>query len=49
MDESFLTVATNGVAGSGQAPIGVTVANGFGPVLILPSMLRPVSNLCPLP
>ncbi len=32
VDESFLTVATNGVAGSGQGPLGVTVASGLIPV-----------------
>ena len=34
VDESFLTVATNGIAGSGQAPIGVTVATGLVPFIV---------------
>ena len=34
VDESFLTVATNGVAGSGQAPAGSTVATGLVPFTV---------------
>ncbi|MBR1280147.1 DUF5801 repeats-in-toxin domain-containing protein [Bradyrhizobium sp. AUGA SZCCT0283] len=34
VDESFLTAATNGVAGSGQAPLGVTVATGLVPFTV---------------
>src|SRR4029079_8834465 len=34
VDESFLTVATNSVAGSGQAPAGSTVATGMAPFAI---------------
>src|SRR5215212_8102523 len=34
VDESFLTVATNGVAGSGQAPVGSTVATGLVPFTV---------------
>ncbi|WP_439374592.1 DUF5801 repeats-in-toxin domain-containing protein [Bradyrhizobium sp. DASA03120] len=34
VDESFLTVATNGIAGSGQGPLGVTVASGLLPFTI---------------
>ncbi|MEH2568957.1 DUF5801 repeats-in-toxin domain-containing protein [Bradyrhizobium sp. AZCC 2289] len=34
VDESFLTVATNGIAGSGQGPVGSTVATGLVPFTI---------------
>ncbi|MGH6710170.1 MAG: DUF5801 repeats-in-toxin domain-containing protein, partial [Bradyrhizobium sp.] len=34
VDESFLTVASNGIAGSGQAPAGSTVATGLVPFTI---------------
>ncbi|MHC2335526.1 DUF5801 repeats-in-toxin domain-containing protein [Bradyrhizobium sp. USDA 4454] len=34
VDESFLTVATNGIAGSGQLPAGSTVATGLMPFSI---------------
>ncbi|WMT72021.1 DUF5801 repeats-in-toxin domain-containing protein [Bradyrhizobium sp. Ash2021] len=34
VDESFLTVATNGIAGSGQGPAGSTVATGLVPFTI---------------
>src|SRR3954454_11230831 len=34
VDESFLTVATNGLAGSGQAPAGSTVASGLVPFTV---------------
>src|SRR5205814_7139962 len=34
VDESFLTVATNGIAGSGQPPAGSTVATGLVPFTV---------------
>src|SRR3954467_68935 len=34
VDESFLTVATNGIAGSGQPPAGSTVASGLVPFTV---------------
>ncbi|MGY4291886.1 hypothetical protein ACVWXO_011152 [Bradyrhizobium sp. LM2.7] len=32
VDESFLTAATNGIPGSGDGPLGVTVASGLVPI-----------------
>jgi hypothetical protein len=37
VDESFLSATTNGIAGSGQAPLGQTVASGLIPVSITTS------------